>query len=51
LIFIQNALEAKIILQFVEEVPEYFVKVEEVVQDSQTRKEMSRYQEYHYKRL
>jgi hypothetical protein len=51
LIFIQNALEAKIILQFVEEVPEYFVKVEEAVQDSQTRKEMSRYQEYHYKGL
>jgi len=51
LIFIQNALEAKIILQFMEEVPDYFVKDEEAVQDSQTRKEISRYQEYHYKGL
>jgi len=51
LIFIQNALEAKIILWFVEEVSDSFVKVEEAVQDSKTRKEMSRYQEYHYKGL
>jgi hypothetical protein len=38
-------------IQFMEEVPDYFIKVEEEVQDSETRKDKSRYQEYHYKVL
>lgn len=31
-----------------EEVTDYFIKVEEAMQDTQTRKEISRYQGYHY---
>jgi hypothetical protein len=41
--YILNTLEAKLSLQFMEEMPDYLVKVEEAVQDSQTRKEISRY--------
>jgi len=31
-----------------EEVTDYFIKSEEAMQDTQTRKEISRYQGYHY---
>jgi hypothetical protein len=41
--YIQNTLEAKLGLQFMEDMSDYFVKVEEAVQDSQTGKEISRY--------